>query len=132
VAAHTDGGPRALVYSSNTPAVLLVRYLRAHPALERTVVGLLDDEPTRQGYRLQGTEVVGRIEDLPRLADEHDVEEIVVPLESTTPRQRRALREQCDRLDLTYRRFSVSLDAPQDEDSAAVVLSAGDGAQENV
>jgi UDP-GlcNAc:undecaprenyl-phosphate GlcNAc-1-phosphate transferase len=132
VASHTDGGPRALVYGSSTPAVLLVRYLRAHPALERTVVGLLDDEPARQGYQLQGTKVLGCTEDLPRLADAHDVEEVVVPLEAATPRRRRALRETCDRLDLAYRRFLVSLDAPQDEETSSVVLSAGDGAQENV
>ena len=132
VGAHTDGGPRSLIYGSSTPAVLVVRYLRAHPALKRTVVGLLDEEPTRQGYRLQGTEVLGRIEDLPRLADEHEVEEVVVPLEATTSRQRRAIRKHCDRLDLSYRRFSVSLGMPQDEESSSVVLSAGDGAQENV
>jgi FlaA1/EpsC-like NDP-sugar epimerase len=96
------------------------------------VVGLLDEEPTRQGYRLQGTEVLGRIEDLPRLADEHEVEEVVVPLETTTSRQRRAIRKHCDRLDLSYRRFSVSLGMPQDEESSSVVLSVGDGAQENV
>ncbi len=129
VAAHTDGGRRALVVGTGTPTVLLVRYLREHPDSQRTVVGLLDEDAGQKGRQLQGTKVLGSYEDLPRLCEEQDVEEVVVPVEATTTAQRRALREQCAPLEVDCLQFAVSLDAEANPESAPVASPVGNGAR---
>ena len=38
-----------------------------------TIIGYVDDDPRKQGMRLDGLEVLGSTEDIPRIAKEHDI-----------------------------------------------------------
>lgn len=130
VAAHVGDERRALIYGSGAIEVLLVRYLRHHPRFQYAVAGLLDEDPSRHGRRLQGTTVLGAPEDLPRLCEVHDVEEVIVPVYTTTAAEREALQDQCVRLGVDCQLFSVALRPPGGSDPT--LLEVGDGMQADV
>lgn len=65
-AAQRDGQQRAIVLGSGDAAALLIRELQGTG--EYRPVALLDDNPQRAGRKLLGVEVLGRIDDLPAVA----------------------------------------------------------------
>lgn len=108
-AAHRDGGRRVLVYDSGTDGTLLLRHLRHHPELGRTVVGLLDENSVRHGYRMQGVEVLGGPDDLPDICSDHDVEEVIVHKKAVSDEDRSRIQEQCAAADVDCQYFDPSL-----------------------
>jgi len=109
LAARSPSRGRAFVFGSGAEAMLLLRHLRHHPELNRSVVGFLDEERDRHGYRVQGIEVLGGLEDLPDLSSEYDVDEVIVPTENTTEADRYRVWKQCIEADLSCRFFDVTL-----------------------
>jgi FlaA1/EpsC-like NDP-sugar epimerase len=83
-------GEPVLVLGAGDAAVTLLKELARSP--EWRVIGLLDDDPAKQGSLLQGVRVLGRLEALPALAGElgagHAI--IAMPAASHTVRRRAA------------------------------------------
>ena len=126
-AAQRDGGKRVLVYGSSDHGLLVLRHLRQR--LDRTVVGLLDREDARHGLQVQGVQVLGSPESLSQIAPEHEVDEVIVPVQNTTEKQRRHLADQCTAAGVNCKHFAFSLQ-PADETALALPSTAGDGAPE--
>ena len=122
-AARRDGGLRTLVYGSSDQSVLAVRHLRRRA--DRTVVGLIDNAD-RHGLKVQGVEVLGNVEALPRLAVRHEVDEIVVPVHNTGAGERQRLAHVCATAGINCRHFTFLLE-PAGEDS--LLAPTGDGAR---
>ena len=118
-----------LLYGSESDGILLLRHLRHHPELGRTVVGLLDDDPDRHGHRTQGVEVLGGPEDLPDLCPPHDVEEVIVPLPAASEETRSRIRAQCRAAGVECRYFSPTIEPASAHDLSP---PSGDGAHEEV
>ena len=125
VAAHREEGRRVLLYGSDADAMLVLRHLRHHPELNRSVQGLLDADPDRHGYRVQGVEVLGGPEALLQLCSDHDIEEIIVPVLATPEAERRRIQERCATVGVDCQYFSVSL-RPASEAGAPTVDSASE------
>jgi len=126
-AAQRDGGKRVLVYGSSDHGLLVLRHLRQR--LDHTVVGLLDPETARHGLQVQGVQVLGSPEALPQIVPEHEVDEVIVPVQNTTEKQRRHLADQCTAAGVDCKHFAFSLQ-PADETTLALPSTAGDGAPE--
>ncbi len=109
VAAHRDGGRRVLIYGSDPDGILLLRHLRQHPELGRTVVGLLDENLARHGYRVQGIQVLGGPDDLPDICSDQDVEEVIVHLKAVSKEERSRIREQCAAADVDCQYFDPTI-----------------------
>ena len=123
-AARRDDGARTLVYGSGDQSLLVVRHLRRRA--DRTVVGLLDDDAARHGLQVQGVEVLGDAEGLPRLAARHDVDEVLVPVQGTGADERRRLAQVCAAAGIGCRHFAFRLEPAGTE---APPAPAGDGAR---
>lgn len=54
--------------------------LAAHPQSGYEAVGFLDDDPEKRGRTVAGLEVLGAVEDLPAVVDEHRVRQIVIAI----------------------------------------------------
>lgn len=132
LAARRRRGRPVLVYGSGGSGMLLVRYLRHRADLGRTVVGLIDDDPSRQGRRVQGIEVLGGTNDLPHLCETHGVEEVVVPVQDTSESKRRQLREACAENGVECRYFEPSLRPAADAESSSLSVASGDGARDEI
>ncbi len=77
---------RALIAGAGSAGGLVARELLANPALGILPVGFLDDAPAKQGLRLQGLPVVGRLEDLSRVVGEHGADEVIIAMPSAPGR----------------------------------------------
>lgn len=77
---------RALIAGAGSAGGVVARELLANPALGILPVGFLDDAPAKQGLRLQGIPVVGRLEDLSHLAGDHGVDEVIIAMPSAPGR----------------------------------------------
>jgi UDP-GlcNAc:undecaprenyl-phosphate GlcNAc-1-phosphate transferase len=124
-AAQRDGGRRVLVYGSDDQGLLVVRHLRQRA--DRTVVGLLDPDASRHALQVQGVTVLGGPDALPRLAEAHDVDEVIVPVRGTTPEQRRQVARTCRAAGLGCQHFAFRLEAAGDP---ALQPPSGDGARQ--
>ncbi len=126
-AVQRGGGQRVLVYGSGDHGLLVLRHLRQR--MDRTVVGLLDADPAKQGLQVQGVTVLGTIGELSDIVSEYDVDEVIVPVQNTTEKRRRQLVRQCAEEGIGCKHFAFSLQ-PATEAGAIPPSTAGDGAQE--
>ena len=67
--------------------------IRRRPECGFTVVGFLDDNPTKEQLSVAGKKVLGRIEDLPRVVDDHEIEIVFITLPSAGGRTTRRIVE---------------------------------------
>ncbi len=75
------GPPRpVLIHGAGEAGALLAREMRRNRALRLEPVAFLDDDPAKRGQRIYGIEVVGALEDLPRVVAEREVSEVIVAL----------------------------------------------------
>ena len=124
-AAQRNVGRRVLVYGSSDHGLLVLRHLRQRT--DRTVVGLLDPDEDRHGLQVQGVQVLGAPDALSRLAPEHEVDEVIVPVQNTTEEQRQSLADHCATAGIGCKHFAFSLQSA-DEAALALPSTAGDGA----
>lgn len=86
-------GKPVLVLGATATAVGLVKELAR--SKEWRVVGLLDDDPQRRGLILHGLEVLGRIDQLPAVAEKLDIAHAIIAMPSATHGDRRRALEIC-------------------------------------
>jgi FlaA1/EpsC-like NDP-sugar epimerase len=56
--------------------------LRRNPELSSAPIGFIDDDPRKQGMRIAGLKVLGRTEDLPRVLDDAEPDEVLIAIPS--------------------------------------------------
>jgi len=86
-------GNAVLILGAGDTAVGLVKELSR--SKEWRVVGLLDDDPRRHRLILHGLEVLGRIDQLPAIAEKLDVAHAIIAMPSATHSIRRQALEIC-------------------------------------
>jgi FlaA1/EpsC-like NDP-sugar epimerase len=67
--------------------------IRRRPECGFTVVGFLDDDPRKAQLSIAGKKVLGRIEDLPRVVADHEIENVFITLPSAGGRITRQIVE---------------------------------------
>jgi len=77
---------RVLVMGAGDTGAMIVREMQANPGLGFVPVGLLDDNHAKVGMMIHGVPVRGTREDIPRLAREEQVKEVIVAM-PTAPGQ---------------------------------------------
>ncbi|MBA3520719.1 MAG: SDR family NAD(P)-dependent oxidoreductase [Rhizobiales bacterium] len=81
MAPASAGPPRpVLIYGAGEAGALLVREMRRNRSLRLEPVAFLDDDPAKRGQRIYGVEVVGGAKDLPLVAAEREVAEVIVAM----------------------------------------------------
>ena len=75
------GPPRpVLIYGAGEAGAHLAREMRRNRALRLEPVAFLDDDPSKRGQQIYGVDVVGGVQDLPRVVAEREVAEVVVAM----------------------------------------------------
>ena len=90
----------ALVVGAGNTGAGLIRQLRADTRKEVRVVGLVDDDPTKQGMHIYGVAVVGTTAELPELVDRFGAEIVVLAIPSATAGQVQRIIDRCEGLDV--------------------------------
>jgi len=90
-----DGSKRVIVLGAGVAGANLLRNLGRSP--EWTFVGLLDDDPDREGRDIDGVKVLGPLEALPALAASRDLDQAIIAMPGVTHTVRRRAMELCRR-----------------------------------
>lgn len=93
---------RVLIVGAGEAGNLLAREMLRFPTGYRPV-GFADDDVTKRGVRIHGVEVLGTIQDVPRLAKARRAHEIIVAVPRAKPSELRTIVAQCEASDLPFR-----------------------------
>jgi FlaA1/EpsC-like NDP-sugar epimerase len=109
---------RAIVLGAGGAAARLLESVARNQ--EWLVVGLLDDDPGKQGREIHGVKVIGRLDDLPRLARKLDIYRAVIALPGAQHGARRRALALCREANVT----AMTVPSYEDLVSGRVSLSA--------
>ena len=98
------GKKNILIIGAGDVGVMVVRELkRIQDRLDTRVVGFIDDDRGKQGQIIQGLPVLGGREEIPRLVQEKDVQEIVIAIPSAPYSTLRHFLDLCSSLNVTMK-----------------------------
>jgi FlaA1/EpsC-like NDP-sugar epimerase len=93
---------RVLIVGAGEAGNLLAREIRRFPTGYRAL-GFVDDDPTKRRMRLNGLDVLGATEDMPRIVLSTRAEEIIIALPSALPPELRRIVEACEATGLKFK-----------------------------
>jgi FlaA1/EpsC-like NDP-sugar epimerase len=73
---------RVLIVGAGDGGRLVLREILRNPGLGLRPVGFVDDDPTKRSMRVEGVRVLGATEDLPRILDETEPDEVTIAIPS--------------------------------------------------
>lgn len=102
-----NGEPKraALIWGSGEQGLWCLRYLNQSQNPRYEVMGFIDDEIRLHHKRIDGLRVLGDHHHLEILSQIYRIEELFVALPKVSPLQLEAIRELCQRLNITVLRF---------------------------
>ncbi len=89
------GDRRALIVGAGEAGVNLVRHLRSTGVRDLVLVGFVDDSVRKQSLNLYGLDVLGRVDDLPRLVQKHRIDEIMIAIPSLSKSELKRIVDVC-------------------------------------
>ncbi len=99
------GRDRALIVGAGETGRMILQKIRWSPQLGYEVVGLVTRNPDFALSEVFGTLVLGAVDDLPRLIDAHQIDEVIVALPEATHGEVLDLVAKCDRASLNVKVF---------------------------
>jgi len=94
---------QVLIVGAGEAGTMLAREMLRHPESGLVPVGFLDDDPSKQRQRFVGLPVLGRIEDLPRVAPKARADEVLIAIPSAPGKVVRRVVELAQRARLRHR-----------------------------
>lgn len=83
-----------MIVGAGSAASLLIKELEFGPGSSR-IVCIIDDNPAKKGKYIHGFPIVGGRDDIPRMADKYDVDEIIIAIPSAPPTVTRDILSIC-------------------------------------
>ena len=72
----------ALIAGAGKAGVLVLNEIRTNANMGIGVIGFVDDNPLKMETDIQGVPVLGRMEDIPKLADQYAIDEVIIAIPS--------------------------------------------------
>ncbi len=79
------------------------REIADNPNIAYKVVAFVDDDPSKQGRSIHGTPVAGKNDELPKLVDKFDVQEIIIAIPSATGAKMRNIIDICKKTGVPFK-----------------------------
>ena len=92
-----------LIVGAGNTARLMVREIRQNPNIPLLPVGLLDDDRSKHGAKVEGVRVLGGTADLPRLVRELEVRDVLLAIPSATGDEMTEIVRLCQESGVTYK-----------------------------
>ncbi len=87
---------RVLVVGAGDAGLMIVREMQQNPRLRMTPVGFVDDNVDKQGMRIHGVPVLGGQEQIPALASQHEVKQVIIAIPSAPGKVVREIVRTCE------------------------------------
>ncbi len=94
---------RFLIVGAGNAGEALLREIHRMPIAEYEVIGFIDDEPAKKGINIHGISVLGTVEQLPRICEERNIEEIAIAIPSASHHQLRRVVQVCEGTKIRFR-----------------------------
>jgi FlaA1/EpsC-like NDP-sugar epimerase len=98
----TKGIQRVLIVGAGNAAENVIREILRMRVERYRVVGLIDDDPIKRGLLIHGVPVLGRCEDIRRICEENDIQEIIIAIPSATQKELRRVIDLCSGTKLKF------------------------------
>jgi len=94
---------RFLIVGAGNAGEGLLREILRMPVTRYETIGLIDDDPIKQGTSIHGIPVLGTVPELPRICRERNIEEIAIAIPSATRQQLRRVIQVCEGAQIRFR-----------------------------
>ncbi len=102
-AARADPVKRVLIYGAGRAGTTLAREIRANSRMNYQMVGFVDDDQDKRGLMVHGARILGTGDDLVALAQQHQLDEILISLSNVSRPEMSRILESCQRAGLRCR-----------------------------
>src|SRR5690606_34401576 len=92
---HNNPTTDVLIYGAGVAGVMLLQEIRQNPRLSYSVRGFIDDDPRKNGMRVQTIPVLGPGSDLPSIAGRVLVSEVLIAIPSATGTEMSRILRHC-------------------------------------
>lgn len=103
---------RTLVVGAGNGGSVFIRSLKSFPN-KLNVVGVVDDDITKQGSYLFGVPVIGNIRDIPTIARSKDIDQITIAIPSLSAEKYEEIVDLCNQTNLTVNKMPYIEDVLQ-------------------
>ena len=86
---------RTMVIGGGQAGFIAVREFQYSPQSENNVVCIIDDDKSKHGTYMRGVKIVGDRDDIIRMAEKYDIEEIVLAIPSASRHEKLQILEMC-------------------------------------
>ncbi len=97
----TRARTKVLIIGAGRAGEMILREMNQSAQIGYEPVGFLDDNRAKKGQRIHGVSVLGRIDDLVKIAGKKEVEEAVIAIPSLTGKEMRRIVRLCDEAGIT-------------------------------
>ncbi|MGA1369034.1 MAG: polysaccharide biosynthesis protein [Blastocatellia bacterium] len=94
---------RTLLVGAGSAGISTVREIGRRTDLGFDVRGFLDDHESKQGTVIQGIPVLGRTEDLPRIANRYQIDQVIITMATARRKTIRRILDLCEQSQLPVR-----------------------------
>jgi FlaA1/EpsC-like NDP-sugar epimerase len=94
---------RAILVGAGDAGMMVLKELRRRHDLKIELVGVLDDDPSKQNSRFGHLSVLGTIDDLPRLAESLFIDQVIIAIPSAPPSKIRRIIDLCQKAEVETR-----------------------------
>lgn len=94
---NSVGEKRVLVIGAGQLAMALLRDVRRNESLNYQIVGLIDDDPDKKNMQMHGAKVLGNRNDIHRICENMDVEEIIFAIYALNPAEKTKILDICSK-----------------------------------
>jgi len=97
-----EGLRRVLIVGAGDAAETLLREINRMSEERYRVIGLVDDDPTKQGVYIHGIPVLGTTDQIKSLCEEERIDEILIAVPSATRKEMRRIIDLCEGTKLRF------------------------------
>ncbi|MBW8041157.1 MAG: polysaccharide biosynthesis protein [Planctomycetes bacterium] len=80
---------RLLIVGASNAGEALLREIHRMSIAQYDVIGFIDDAPVKQGTNIHGIQILGTVEQLPKICEDRNIEEIAIAMPEASHHQRR-------------------------------------------
>lgn len=95
-------GRRVIIIGAGDAGEKTLRELWDNSDLDMDPVGFVDDSPSKHGRAIHGIPVLGNVDDLPKLAIRHAINDILIAIPSATGTQMRRIVKLCKQTNVSF------------------------------
>ncbi len=96
-------GKIVLIIGAGDCGEMICREFRENASIQSHVIGFLDDDVAKIGRKIHGISVLGRIDDLYRIAESTGAEEAIIAIPSASSKRMRQIVALCKATDINFK-----------------------------